>query len=51
MCPEQPGNPCSNLAMKLGITPKRLPISLAPVLKGWRDGRRSSASSNAIAAS
>ena len=32
MWPEQPGNFWLHLAMKLGMTPKRLPISLAPVL-------------------
>ena len=51
MWPEQPGSCGFHLAMKLGMMPKRAPISLAPVLNRIARSAASSASENRIAAS
>ena len=51
MCPEQPGSCGFHLAMKLGMIPKRAPISLAAVLNRIARSADSSASENRIATS
>ena len=50
-CPEQPGYCALHFAMKLGMMPKRAPISFAPVLKRIARSAASSASEKRIAAS
>ena len=51
MWPLQPGYCWFHLAMKLGMMPKRAPISLAPVLNRIARSACSSASLKAIATS
>ena len=50
MCPLQPGSCWLGLTMKLGMMPRRTPISLTPVLKSTERSACSSASLKAMAA-